>query len=59
MYGYDPLQIYDEISIFLTLSSKIVLIKHKYILKLKNQTDIFQNENSFMKTHINLVCECI
>ena len=27
-----------------------------YILKLKNETGIFQNENSFMKTHLNFVC---
>ena len=41
MHGYDPLHIYDEISMFLTLSTKMVLIKHMYILKFKNQTGIF------------------
>ena len=55
MYGYDPLHIYDEISMFLTLSSKISFDKHKYIMKLKKQTGIFQNENSFMKTHKSCV----
>ena len=55
MYGYDLLHIHDEISIFLTISTKMVLVKHMYILNSKNQTGIFQNENSGMKTHINCV----
>ena len=41
MYGYDPLHIYDAISMFLTLSTKMVLVKPTHILNSKNQTDIF------------------
>ena len=48
MYGYDPLHIHDEISMFLTLSSKTVLVKDMYTLNSKNQNGIFQNENSFV-----------
>ena len=48
VYGYDPLHIWDEISMFLTLSSKISFDKSKMIF--------FKTQNYLMKSHINFVC---
>ena len=68
MYENDPLHIHGEISMFLTLSSKTVLVRDMYIRNSKNQTGIFQkrklfcifqNKNSFMKTQLNQVCVCV
>ena len=59
MYEYDPLHIYDEISMFLTISTKMVLVKTCILWVPKNQTGIFPNENPFMKTQINLECVCV
>ena len=63
MYGYDPLHIHDEISMFLAINTKMVMVKTHVYMKSKNQTGIlpkwkslFQNENSFMKTHLNQEC---
>ena len=57
VYRYDPLHIYDEISMFVTFSSKMVFVKTYVYMKLQKSKRYFQNENSFKKTHLNLVCE--
>ena len=41
VYGYESLHMYDEISMFLTISTKMVLVKTYVNMKFKNQTGIF------------------
>ena len=45
VYGYDPLHNQDEISMFLTLSSKLGFGLKDVNMNIKNQTCIFLKEN--------------
>ena len=49
MYGYDPLHIHDEISMFLTISTKIVLVKTHVYMKLQKPKWYFPKWKLFYK----------
>ena len=69
MYGYEPLHIHGEISMFLTLSSKTVLVNNTCILWIPKTKPVFfkkktllyfsKNKNYFMKNSSKpRVCVC-